>query len=168
MKFKNKMQQHHGISSISGFSLIELMIVLVVIVIVASVAVPQMSSFSANSAADALSRELQLDITFGRNQAVSNSQTVLVRPLADNWNQGWEVVQNGTVLRSRGTATNPKAKNGTITSGYTQANPITFDRRGRSSASDSIRIAVAGCKGDRTYTLSINNIGQIMVARTSC
>lgn len=168
MKFNNQAKQRRAISSISGFSLIELMIVLVVIAIAAGIAMPQIRSISANGKADALSRELHQDIAFARNQAVSNSQTITILPLANDWNQGWEVLQGANVLRSRGTPNTPKAQSGTITSGYSRTTPISFDRRGRSSASNNIRIQVPGCTGDRVYTLSINNIGQILVARTSC
>lgn len=151
-----------------GFTLIELMIVIAIAAILMSTAAPAMRIYMLNKQASSLLRELQQDINYARNQAISSSEDVTLRPLANNWDNGWEVLQDTTVILTRGSTTAPIAKTGTISSGYTVTDPLVFDRRGRSSKSDDIRIDVAECTGDREYTISINNIGQIIVVTATC
>lgn len=151
-----------------GFTLIELMIVIAIAAILMSTAVPAMKTFTLNKQASSLLRELQQDIVYARNQAISSSENVTLRPLANNWDNGWEILQDTTVILTRGSTNSPIAETGTISSGYTLTNPLIFDRRGRSSTSDSIKIDVAGCTGNREYTLSINNIGQVIVVTSTC
>ncbi|MDK2778731.1 MAG: GspH/FimT family pseudopilin [Pseudomonadota bacterium] len=163
-----KYQKIH-VTSLQGFTLIELMTVVLIVAIVASIGAPSFQKMVANRQAERLRSELQLDISFARSQSVTFSDQVTVTPLADNWDTGWQVLRGTTELRNRGSADNPMADSGTITSAdFSTATPLTFDRQGRATTTGSIRILVDNCYGDRDYTLSINQIGQIVVAEATC
>src|SRR5690554_3232759 len=152
-----------------GFSLLELMVTLTIAGILAAIAVPTMQSIITNRHADKLASELQLDIMYARNQALSVSKAVTMKPLSNSWDNGWVIEQDGNTIRQKGSASNPIAKKtGEITSTYTTATPLTFDKKGQSAATGTFTINVADCTGNRKRTLQINSIGQLMTTNASC
>ncbi len=154
-----------------GVTLIELMVVLAIIAILLGVGMPSFQSFTLNRQADRLVQQLQLDISYARNHAITHSMPITVTPMSNNWNLGWEVRSDDGLLRQRGNGdiNRPLAEPGTITSAdFTQANPISFDAQGRSQRAGSVVIDVAGCTGMRERTLRINFIGQIVIEEALC
>ncbi len=152
-----------------GFSLLELMVTLTIAGILAAIAVPTMQSITTNRHADKLASELQLDIMYARNQALSISKEVTMKPVASSWDNGWVIEQDGTTIRQKGSASNPiTKKTGEITSTYTTATPLTFDRKGQSAVSGTFTINVANCTGNRKRTLQLNSIGQLMTTNAPC
>lgn len=152
-----------------GFSLLELMVTLTIAGILAAIAVPTMQSITTNRHADKLASELQLDIMYARNQALSVSKAVTMKPLSNSWDNGWVIEQDGNTIRQKGSVSNPIAKKtGEITSTYTTTTPLTFDKKGQSAASGTFTINVADCTGNRKRTLQINSIGQLMTTNASC
>lgn len=156
-----------------GVTLIELMVVLSIAAILLSVAVPSMQTFTLNRQADRLTQELQLDLSYARNHAITKATTVTVAPLNDNWSTGWTIEQGALLLRQRGEVSRPIADNGVITSTFTQALPLRFDPQGRAISAGlntigTISIDVPGCVGPRERTISINFIGQIVIQEANC
>ena len=154
-----------------GVTLIELMIVLIIIAVAFTVGMPGISTMNANTQADRLNDELRLDIAFARNQSVSVAQQIDMQPIGGNWSTGWQIIQNSdnTVLRERGSVASPVAENGTITSpDFTNINSVSFDRKGRAVNTGSFNVLVTGCSGDRSYTLNVNQIGQLVVSEAAC
>ncbi len=157
----------------NGVTLIELMVVLSVAALLFTVAAPSMQSFTLNRQADRLTQELQLDLSYARNHAISKATTVTVAPLNDNWSTGWTIQDGAVLLRQRGEVGRPIADNGVITSTFTQALPLTFDPQGRAVNAGvnnigTISIDVPGCVGPRERTISINFIGQIVIQEANC
>lgn len=154
-----------------GFSLLELMITLTVAGILAVIAVPTMQTITTNRHADKLASELQLDIMYARNQALSIGKEVTIKPVAGSWDNGWIIEQDSDVIRQKGSAATPMAKEaGEITSSFTNASPLTFDEKGRSknAANSNFTINVANCTGNRKRTLTLNTIGQLQTTSNPC
>lgn len=145
-----------------GFTIIEMMVTIFVIGILAAIALPALQTLTANRHADRLSQELQIDIMYARNQAMTFQQTVTITPINNDWDNGWQINQGTDLLREN----NPNAKDGEITS---QAGSIEFNGRGLlSSVAAQIEISVANCTGNRKRTISVNLLGQLVTQAASC
>mgnify|MGYP001236396912 CR=1 FL=1 len=145
-----------------GFTIIEMMVTIFVIGILAAIALPALQTLTANRHADRLSQELQIDIMYARNQAMTFQQTVTITPINNDWVNGWQINQGTDLLREN----NPNAKSGEITS---QAGSIEFNGRGLlSSVAAQIEISVANCTGNRKRTISVNLLGQLVTQAASC
>ena len=157
----------------NGVTLVELMVVLAIAAILLTAAVPSMQSFILNRQSDRLTQELQLDLSYARNHAITKATTVTVAPLNGNWSTGWTIQQGATILRQRGEVGRPIADNGVITSTFTQALPLRFDAQGRAVNAGinnigTINIDVPGCVGRKERTISINFIGQVVIQEANC
>ena len=159
----------------AGFTLLELMVTLSIAAILAAIAVPAMQSITINRHADKLANELQIDIMYARNQALSLSQEVTIKPLTGGWDTGWIITQNGNTIRQKGSTSAPMAKKtGEITSTFTAAKPLVFDKKGKvsnpssSATAGSFDINVAKCTGNRKRTLQLNYIGQLQTTNKPC
>lgn len=145
-----------------GFTIIEMMVTIFVIGILAAIALPALQTLTANRHADRLSQELQIDIMYARNQAMTFQQTVTITPINNDWVNGWQINQGTDLLREN----NPNAKDGEITS---QAGSIEFNGRGLlASVAAQIEISVANCTGNRKRTISVNLLGQLVTQAASC
>lgn len=169
------MQSSRFLKAQQGFTLLELMVTLTIAGILAAIAVPTMQSITINRHADRLANELQLDIMYARNHALSLNKNVTIKPLSGGWDTGWVVAQGTDVIRQKGSASAPMAKKaGEITSTFTTAAPLIFDRNGRvnnpsnSTNAGSFSINVADCTGDRKRTLQLNYIGQLQTINSPC
>lgn len=158
----------------TGFTLVELMIVIAILGILFAAASPSISVMFINQEADSLLAELEVDIQFARNQAISNSDSkvgdiVSITPINNDWNIGWRIVQGTTVLRQRGSLANPRTDTGNITSPtYSQGAPLRFDLYGHVLQPGSFRITVPNCTGERKTTLLIQSLGQVLIRREQC
>lgn len=153
--------------AIRGLTLIEMMITLTIIAIMAAVGGPAINGMMQNRSADALRDHLEMDIAFARSQAVVLANSVSVLPLNGDWNTGWQVLQGTTVLRTRGSSSQPAAAAGTVSSTFSTTAPLSFDSQGRSSTG-SLLVAVANCKGEHRHTININFIGQTVITSGAC
>lgn len=153
--------------SARGVTLIELMVVIAVAAVLLTVAVPSMQTFTVNRTADRLTQELQLDLAYARNQAITLSQEVIIEP-NNNWSTGWRIRQGLLTIREKGSANNPMADAGIIVATYTAAAPLRFDAQGRANAQGSFTIDVPDCTGNRERTISINFIGQMVTQEGAC
>lgn len=151
-----------------GVTLIELMVVIAIAAILYAVGTPSLQQFTLNRAADRLTQELQLDLAFARNQAITLNQPVTVAPNNNSWSQGWIIRQGTLVIREKGSAANPVADAGVISSTYTTAAPLQFDAQGRAQTTGSFTIDVPGCSGNRERVVSINFIGQLVTEELLC
>lgn len=153
-----------------GFTLLELMFTIAVAAILAAIAVPSLQQIIINRHADRLANELQIDIMYARNQALSLNQEVTIKPLTGGWDTGWVIKQNNNIIRQKGSAAAPMAKEaGEITStDFTSTDLLTFDKQGRAKAAGSITVKVAKCKGDRVREIKVNYIGQLQVVNSAC
>ena len=95
-----------------GFTLIELMIVIAIVGIIFAMTFPAVSRMIVNHHADSLVSELELDIQFARNLAITNTNPIFVLPLGGDWNNGWLIRDNFTnaLQRQRGSIDRPIAE----------------------------------------------------------
>lgn len=153
----------------AGFTLLELMVTLSIAAILAAIAVPTLQTITINRHADGLANDLQIDLMYARNQALSLSKEVTIEPLSSGWSAGWTIKQDGVVIRQKGSTSSTSthiAKTGEITSA---ASKISFDKHGRHAGSTtSITIKVAKCTGNRVRTITLNPIGQLQTTSSSC
>ncbi len=153
-----------------GFTLFELLVVMAIIGITATVVVPRLQPISANNEVTRLTEELRLDLMYARNTAISQGEAISIEPQADadanpDWNLGWRIFSATEDLRIK----EGVADAGVITSNdFSIATPIVFDSRGRASPTGDININVPGCTGDNRITISLNLVGQVIVAEAAC
>ncbi|MFC6328153.1 GspH/FimT family pseudopilin [Alloalcanivorax gelatiniphagus] len=74
-----------------GFTIIELMLTIGLAGILLAIAVPSFRSVTANIALRSSAADLITAINTARAQAVNLRKPVLLRPLGNSWNDGWEV-----------------------------------------------------------------------------
>ena len=156
-----------------GVTLVELMVVVAVAAVLAMAAIPSMQTFTLNRQADRLTQELQLDLMYARNQAITQAQAVTVFPQSDGWHSGWRISQNSQIIREKGSNSSPIADSGVVTSTFTSAAPLTFDNQGRvvsngTTTIGTFTIDVPDCTGNRKRTITINFIGQIVTVESPC
>lgn len=144
-----------------GFTLIEMMVTLLVIAVLLVIGVPSLKKMTINRHADKLAQELQIDIMYARNQALSSAKDITIEPNGQ-WNEGWLIKEGTALLR----ISNPRAKAGEIAS---SATVIEFNKFGRlTSGNTEIKVAVNDCTGNRIRTIKINALGQIVTKVDPC
>lgn len=157
-----------------GVTLIELMVTLSIVAILMAAGTPIMRELTINRLADRLSQELILDITFARNQAITQQQPVTIEAINNDWNIGWRLIQNGFVIREKGDVFQPMSTNNALSSTFHNAQPLVFDASGRATNATgnaqlgSFTVNVPQCTGNRVRTISINFIGQITSTEAPC
>lgn len=144
-----------------GFTLVEMMIVIAIAAILLMAALPAMRSMSANSLADRLYRDLELDLRYARSQSSTIGQSISFEPV-NSWKGGWKItdVSTNTVIRERKLTL---AANTLSSATLKTGSPLIFDPKGRTSADATISISVPECSGQRKRTLLVNRIGQVIL-----
>lgn len=167
-----------------AITLVELLIVISIIGVLGAVSAPALRSMNSNSHSDRLSQELQLDLSYARNQALTSAKLVNVKPLTAGWHQGWTINQtetdgSSTLLRQKG-QNQALAKSGELTSTFTSSAFLVFDQQGRALKASggsntastgtlgSFTVNVKGCSGNRKRVININYIGQIVTVSSPC
>jgi len=109
-----------------GFTIIEMMIVIAIMVILTGVGSAGFVWLNQSTTIRGTAFDLVADLDFARSEAVKRNDDVIVRPISDDWQQGWQVVTGAQVLRSR------EAVGAQI--GFASApTALTFDGAGRAS-----------------------------------
>ncbi|MEN9463835.1 MAG: hypothetical protein RL217_16 [Pseudomonadota bacterium] len=150
---------------IRGVTLVELLTVISIIGVLTVVGIPAFKTMTSNRQADRLSQELQLDLAYARNAALTSAKTVKMKPKS-SWSKGWEIKEGSTMLREKG-ANKDIANAGEISSSITE---IQFDNRGQATVAGGSKfsVSVSGCSGNRKRDIHINSIGQLIVVNQSC
>lgn len=117
-----------------GFTLIELMVTIIILAIVTTIALPNFRSFIVSQRIKSASFDLISSLIFARSEAIKRNAPVDVTPVSNNWQNGWNIVPNGsaTILKNQSALGNGL----TITCfvGSTQTTPcptITYNGNGR-------------------------------------
>lgn len=148
-----------------GFSLIELMITLMVLAIILGFGAPLLSDYTANQRIKDVSRLLQTDLNYAREQAVVRRVSVSVTPVAGGWNNGWSITDTNIneVLKQRDAIN----ANVNLTLGSNSSSNVIFDAQGWAN-SFSIDVnnannATNGCVGNRARNLRVSTTGLLTV-----
>ncbi len=86
----------------SGFTIVELMIGIAVLAVLMSLAVPSYQAFVKNNCMTTTSASLVVAFQLARSEAVKRRQDVSIRAKSGAWNNGWQVMHGGTILRDFG------------------------------------------------------------------
>jgi type IV fimbrial biogenesis protein FimT len=122
----------------SGFTIAELMLALAVSAILVAIAVPSMRSFIENARIRATSESIQNGLSLARNEAVRRNERIEFVALDTGWQV--RVPGSGTPLQE---ASGREGRNGlTLTFAPTDADRITFDSFGRTTANADASAAI--------------------------
>ena len=109
-----------------GFTLVEAMTVIAILAILTGLSSASFVWLNQATTIRGAAFDLVADLDFARSEAVKRNDDVIVRPISDDWQQGWQVVAGAQVLRSR------EAVGAQI--GFASApTALTFDGAGRAS-----------------------------------
>lgn len=81
-----------------GFTLLEMMAAVAVAAILVGVGVPSYQRFIATQRVKTAVSTLNYTLLFARSEAIKRNTVVEVAPVGDCWQNGWEVIVDGTVL----------------------------------------------------------------------
>ena len=139
-----------------GFTLLELLIALVLASIVLSLAIPAWKEFTQKTRAQLITLELENSIAYARLQAVINYTIILINPINNNYQNGWEVSEASTSkMLKKYPATSIIIK----TSNFSHANQITIRPDGMTNGSNG-RFIIG-----HYYSLIINRGGRVYIEK---
>jgi type IV fimbrial biogenesis protein FimT len=121
LKFRNRLPLVNR-----GFTLIEMATVMAIMAILTGVGSAGFVWLNQSTSIRGTAFDLVADLDFARSEAVKRNDDVVVRPINADWQQGWQVVGGGQVLRTREAV---GAQIGFATAPTT----LTFDGAGRAS-----------------------------------
>ena len=75
-----------------GFTLLELLIAIALVGILSSLAVPAFQETMARSRLTSATNLMVGSLNYAKSEAIDRQQLVIVRPVNDDWEDGWEVV----------------------------------------------------------------------------
>lgn len=139
-----------------------------VLAIILAFGAPLLSGYTANQRIKDISRLLQTDLNYAREQAVVRRVSVSVTPATGGWDNGWTVRDtiNNEDLKLR-EGINDKVSLTAPISG------VTFNAQGWASAGFNAQINNAnnvenGCVGNRARSLTVSTVGLLTITPIAC
>lgn len=126
-----------------GFTIMELMITVALVGIISAMALPSFTGFVQRNQLSSVVRGVVGGIALTRSEAVSQRQNVDFEARGSDWDTGWQVNADGTILR----------ESDPFPAGYTLvfangSTKLTFNARGILSVTTNEQITIADGKGN--------------------
>lgn len=152
--------------NIKGFTLLELMIVIAIVSIFAVIAAPGISSMARTNAASSYADTLYTALLLAKSEASKRSELVTLSGVNNQWQQGWQIKQGNTVLRTFDAL--PANYSLTTTNNATS---IGFRPDGSLSSSAGFVFHLeitTNCEQGLAKQISISTIGLLQVSEAAC
>jgi type IV fimbrial biogenesis protein FimT len=133
-----------------GFTLLELLLTLGIAAILLSIAVPSFSNFSHHLQAKLMAERIIESLSYARIEALLTKQTVYIKPIHNNYQQGWEISNHKNILKIY-----PPTAVPITTNQLSRKNIITFQANGMSEGSNGNFIV------NNKYKITLNRGGRI-------
>ena len=151
-----------------GFTLIELMVTLAVLSVLIGIAIPSFNEFSLSSRLRSYGTSLVASAQLARSEAIKRSKSVTLcassngTSCSGSWDQGWIVLQGGTVLhRQQALASGYQITSGDVSS-------ITFTPSGVGATQATLRICRSTpSAGSQERVVTISATGRTTVTKTT-
>ncbi|NKI18811.1 prepilin-type cleavage/methylation domain-containing protein [Spongiibacter sp. KMU-166] len=140
--------------------MMELLVVMAIVAILASIAAPSFTQLIESQRARSAVDNLRSSLDLARSEAIKRNSNITVSRVGASWEEGWQVAQGATVLRSE-----PAVSSLTITSA---ANALVFNPSGRAATSVSFAIAPTTGSGASDYCVEISLSGKARSKKGPC
>jgi len=152
---------HNNPTKNPGFTLIELLVTMSIVGIVLSIAVPSFKDTIRNNRLTADANELITSLNLARSEAVKRGQSVVVRRIPPQWENGWQVfvdVNNNNVFDDNGNTTLCETGEDCILKEHEQLQ-TGFTLRGNNNFTTYISYGANGTSNMGSFAICDNNDG---------
>lgn len=148
------MPRIHG--HLSGFTLLELLVTLALVGILLTLSLPSYLDCSQHLQAKLIAERIIESLNYARLEALLLKTPVEIKPINNNYQQGWEMFQGNTVIKIY-----PPSPVSINTQQLSRKNTITFQPNGMSEGSNGSFII------NQEYKVTLNRGGRSYVTRIS-
>ncbi|KAE8438708.1 MULTISPECIES: GspH/FimT family protein [Halomonadaceae] len=149
--------------SAHGFTLLELLVALALFATLATIAIPNFARIIQENRVVTTTNDYKIALSFARSEAVRRNQSVDLLPVAEGWDNGWEVQADEVVLRRWA----QEVDDITIANAPER---FTFNSQGRlvSAAFASQRVSVTLNEIGRCVRIEPSGISRVLTNRQAC
>jgi prepilin-type N-terminal cleavage/methylation domain-containing protein len=139
-----------------GFTLLELLITLSIASILLGIALPSWLNFKTHLQAKLITERIIESLSYARIEALLTKQAIYIKPINNNYQQGWEIMNNKIILKIY-----PAAPVAITSLQLSRKNIITFQPNGMSEGNNGSftinnHYKITLNRGGRTYWEKIN------------